>query len=228
MAKRLRHIVLLLAASLLLVGISAATQVTFAESTTGQVIFTNVDGNQSDVTFGYTGDCGEGGNNCVAGFGLYGSTLGTYKMWITGGPPQLTPPNAFDIYGVDLHGATMNFSMLLSDSHSSLLEGVIDLQMLSGGSTRAPEFLGEFTPSFVSGAFSNDFTVGVTGPDDFTITLSKTADVDVVFNSQQKGMSIQGPISSGEILPGTPEPGSLVLMGTGLLSMAALLKRRLF
>ena len=68
MANRFRHVVLLLAASLLLVGISAATQVTLSESTTGQVVFTNVNGDQTDVTFGFNGNCSEGGNNCVAGY----------------------------------------------------------------------------------------------------------------------------------------------------------------
>ncbi len=204
--------------------VGIATQVTLSDSTKGLVSFSNIKGDTTDVVVGFTGNCGEGGNNCVSGSGLFGTTLGSYKLWITGGPPLLTPPDVFDIYGVNLDGATISFSLLLTDS--SLLQGTFDLGQLSGGSTRAPEFLGNFTASYVSGDFVGSFVVGETSADDFTVFLAKGVDVDLVYQSQKKGAMVAGPISSGEIIAPVPEPGSLGLLGTGLLTAAGFLRRR--
>lgn len=219
MANQLRHFALLGAALLLLVGIGNANQITLGGSS-GQVRFTNQ--GAGVVSFNFTGNCSHA--DCLSGLGLYGSTIGSYKMWITGGPPRLQTPNNFDIYPVNEKGATINFSMILQKGLGTIT-GTVGLEFLSGGSTRAPEFLGDFTTASASGLFVGAFPVGVTVPGDFTIFLPRTLNVDLVYAGTRK--SLQGPLSSGEII-GTPEPASLGLLGSGLLTMAGLLRRRLF
>lgn len=219
MAHRLRHLALLAAGFLLLVGTGSASQITLGEST-GQIVFTNEGSHLVD--FNFNGTCGH--PNCISGLGLFGSTIGSYKIWIAGGPPQLEPPNSFDIYPVNEEGATVNFSMVLNGGLGSIT-GLIDLQLLSGGSTFGPEFLGSFTAETTSGLFVGAFPIGTALDDDFTINLTHSMDVDAVY--QDVTHSIHGPLSSGEILT-TPEPSTLGLLGGGLLTMAGLLKRRLF
>jgi hypothetical protein len=225
MANKYCHFVLLMAVVALLTTVASANQVTLGNSTTGNVKFTNVQGDTTDVQVSFTGNCGEGGSNCVSGLGLYGTDEGSYKMWITGGTPLLTPPDSFAVYGVNLNAATVHFWMKLTTGGSGTLTGTVNLEQLSGGSTRVPEFLGDFTASTVSGAFLSSFAPGVTTPGDFSVFLPNTVNVDHVFGGK-RGAYVQGPISSGELLP-TPEPASLGLLGTGLLTMAGVIRRRL-
>jgi len=224
MAKKYCHFVLLTAVVAVLTTVASANQVTIGNSTTGNVKFTNVHGDTKDVQFSFTGNCKEGGNNCVSGSGLYGTDVGSYKMWITGGSPLLTSPDSFDVYGVNLNAATVHFWMKLMTGGSGTLTGTVNLEQLSGGSIREPELLGGFTATTVSGAFLSSFSPGITTPGDFTVFLNNTINVDQVFGGK-KGAHVQGPISSGEILP-TPEPANLGLVGTGLLMMAGVIRRR--
>jgi hypothetical protein len=136
----------------------------------------------------------------------------------------LETPDAFDIYPVNEEGGTIHFSMVLNNWLGTLT-GTVDLQFLSGGSTIAPEFLGGFTAATTTGLFVGAFPIGVEVPDDLVVRLPRNLDVDDVYLGIMH--SVQGPLSTGEILS-TPEPTTLGLLGSGLLTMTGLLKRRLF
>jgi hypothetical protein len=196
----------------LFAGVSSANQITLANSTSGQVEFSGASPN-TEVSFL--------GN--VSGFGLFGGTLGTYQIWQTGsGNPTLTNL-FFDIYSVAMGSTVLNFQMVLTDS--STIIGTLSLDELIGGSTRAPEFLGSFTATSVSGQFVNaGYPIGTPTEMDLTVNLhGSTATVSQVYDGTAS--MARGPISSGEI-PGVPEPTTLGLLGSGLLTMAGLLKRR--
>ncbi len=221
MALKLSPSILLLALLVLLTGFSNATQVTLAESTIGTVLFTNDGGNTVDMSF--TGDCGVGLNDCVSGYGLLGANIGIYKMWMAGGPPMLIPPDAFDIYGWNMNGVTLGFSMTLSGGKGTLL-GDLRLEYLSSGMTRAPVILAQLTASSTTGLFDGLWPIGVEVPGDFAVNLANTQTVDLVYLGTLK--SIQGPIYSGEFVT-TPEPATLGLLAGGLVTMTGLLRRRL-
>ena len=77
MAKKYCHFVLLTAVVAVLTTVASANQVTIGNSTTGNLKFTNVHGDTKDVQFSFTGNCKEGGNNCVSGSkGIIACTCG--------------------------------------------------------------------------------------------------------------------------------------------------------
>ena len=205
--------------ALLVVGTSTATQVTIGESNIGQVLFSNIGSDTVDLSF--TGNCGVA--DCVSGNAMRGQNLGIYKMWLVGGAPLLTAPDAFDIYGWDMNGATLNFDVTLFGGLGTL-GGTMDLSYLTGGSTVAPTVIGNFTPTTVTGLFTGLWQVGVTVPDDFTMNFRSTHSVDEVYLDTFG--TAKGPLSSGEFLP-VPEPATIGLLGVGLLTMVGFFKRRI-
>src|ERR1039458_5210090 len=68
---------------------SAGTQVTLGQSTIGDVLFINT--GPDSASFSFTGMCGAQ-SNCLSGYGYYGSNVGTYEMWVVGGPMTLVLP----------------------------------------------------------------------------------------------------------------------------------------
>ena len=84
---------------------------------------------------------------------------------------------------------------------------------------------GTITVTKVTGILYNDFAGGP-GSVDFDVTLSKTAhSVDYVYG--HRGTFAQGTISSGEVIGSpVPEPGTLALLGSGIIGLAGVLRRK--
>ncbi len=210
----------LLAAVTLMVSIGYADEVSVGNSSNGQVNFTNTGGTTS---MSLTSSCG-GHSQCVSGLGLFTSDLGNYQIWVSGGPETLAVPDPPGDFPIVTNGATVNFSFTLAGGLGQLT-GTLDLEDIVGGTTSAPQMIGTFTTSTVSGAFTSSFVVGATSDADFTINLFNAPTVSDVYNGLEP--MTQGEISSGEILPQVPEPSTLGLLGSGLLAAAGVLKRRL-
>jgi hypothetical protein len=173
----------------------------------------------------FTGtNCGLAATDCLNGFGLDGADVGIYQMWLAGGNPILESPVVFDIYPIDMNGATLHFDFDLSFGLGDL-QGTIVVDSITGSSI-APEMIGSFTTTAASGLFAGVWQVGQTTDSDFVVNLSQGAHL-ISYVFLHPGTSTQGPLSSGEIIAGTPEPSSLALFGSGLLATAGILKRRL-
>ena len=199
-----------------------AAQISVGDSTIGQVLFSNQGGTTS---MSFTGtNCGLASSDCLEGFGLNGSSVGVYQMWFTGGNPTLQAPIVFDVYPIDMNGATLHFDFDLMGGLGDL-QGTIVVDSITGSSI-APEMIGNFTTTAATGLFAGVWEVGQTSDSDFVVNLSRgTHLISYVF--LHPGSSTEGPLSSGEIISGTPEPSSLALLGSGLLVAAGVLKRRL-
>jgi len=205
---------------LLAVAATAQTQITIGEGTSGSVDFTSVGGGGAQISF--VGSCGMA--NCVTGDAYLGSSSGQYAMWITGNNPLLSATSDPNIFAVNMNGGTLNFGF--STGGSNYITGTIQLTMLKDG-TNAPQFLGTFTVTNSNGVFASLWKAGNVIPLDMTISLRQgSALVDQVVAGLASHTS--GNVSSGEILNVTaPEPTSIALIGSGLLTIGGFLKRRL-
>lgn len=207
-------ILVLVSLSLTALGL-AQTQITIGNSTSGTVTFAG----QGTTTVSFVGSCASSSRNCVSGYAYLGSNAGTYNMWITGSNPTLSATGSPDVFAVNMNGGTLHFSFSLG---SSTFAGTITLTTLKDG-TLAPQFLGSLSVTSATGLFAGIYAPGQTIPFDMTISLPKGPTVGQV---NAAGGSTSGSVSSGEIIP-APEPGTIALLGSGLLAVGGFLKRRL-
>ena len=219
MQARLTQLMLVAASVLLLVGVSVAgieapQQLILGVSTTGDILFTNTGGN--NVNFVFTGDCGKGGANCLSGYSYFGSDVGNYSMWLVGGPPTLGAPNN-GVYPVSMNGSTINFE---ATAGAYFLDGTVALTLVSGG-TNTPTFNGIM---MISGTNLPGYSLGQTEID-FVINLGENGSLEQVYSGSRSTTS--GYLSSGEVPPSVPEPGSILLLGSGVLGIAGLVRRKL-
>jgi len=196
---------------------TAQTQITVGASTSGSVQFSGA----GQTQLALVGSCGQA--SCVQGYGYLGAQVGTYDMWITGNNPLLSATSNPNIFAVNMNGGTLNFSFAIGQSS---ITGAIQLTTLKDG-TNAPQFLGSLTVLNSSGVFASLWKAGNVVPLDLTVSLPQgSALVDQVVAGTAGSTS--GTLSSGEILAVTaPEPTSIALIGSGLLAIGGVLKRRL-
>jgi len=188
-----------------------------------------------------TGTCGTTAN-CAHGFG----TLDNGNM----PPPQVTysisqlpttPPiqgspflfneqNGGDTYDVNMNGATwtMDICMVVGGCGAGELKGTVNVTTLNnalGMGGNVPQILGSFMATTSTGGFAPYWPVGGTSGTDFDIAIaSGRYTINYVYN--HSGTATSGRVSSGEVLQGVPEPGTLALMGTGILGLAGYIRRK--
>lgn len=195
--------------SLTALGFGSSQPVILGNSDPGQIVFTNSGFDSATMSFSAT----------LSGFAYYGANVGTYTMdMISGrsGAPSLGAPTD-GIYPINMNGNTIDFTF---DYGSSFLDGTVDLLNVTDG-TNVPRFIGglQITSSNIPG-----FVDGSYAPLDFNIFLGNNPTIDQVYSGSAH--STEGPISSGELLP-TPEPSSIALLGSGVLGLAGVLRRKL-
>jgi PEP-CTERM motif len=198
-------------------GFSSQTTVVLGNSDTGQILFTNTGPDSAEMSF--TGIC-SGNPGCLSGFAYYGSSVGTYSMWFASGSGDLTLGSPTGgVYPIDMGGNTIDFAF---NAGSAFLNGEVTLNNVTDGSN-APRFIGGL---LVSSSNLPGFSGGTYVDLDFNAYLGNNPTIDQVYSGQAH--STQGPLSSGEIVPGTtPEPSSIALFGSGLLGVAGVLRRKL-
>jgi uncharacterized low-complexity protein len=195
--------------------VAAQTQVTIGASTSGMLEFSGT----GSAAGTFIGSCGEG--NCIQGDAYLGANAGTHHMWIADNDPLISATPDPNIFAVNMKGGTLNFSFATG---SGPIQGTTQLTVLRDG-TNAPQFLGPLQLSRTSGVFASLWKAGSIVPLSATLPSPRgSALVQQVISGLAGSTSVA--IAGGGFLT-APEPASIALIGSGLLALGGVLKRRL-
>jgi hypothetical protein len=138
----------------------------------------------------------------VAGYALQGGGLGLGTFGFLNGNIAVT-----NVTG-PTYTLAVNSEAVTINIGSDTLNGNFSLASFTQITSKIEIFVGTFTVTGATSGFANSgFPVG------------SVADADFV--------TYKGSLSSGELVPTVPEPGTIAMVGSGLLAMAGVLRRKL-
>jgi hypothetical protein len=200
--------------SLVLLGLpwgAQADQIAFGVSSQN-IQFTGNGANSVTVDIGAAG---------LSGSAFDSDSFGSYAF---GGPLTFTAgPQSSNLYPAGANSESFTYI----DPEGDRLQGTVQWSFIQDNTTN-PKFFGLLTITVLAGdaAFiANWGSIGSTANIDFTTNaLSSGGTLDQLAATTN---SATASISSGEVVPSVPEPGSLVLLGSGLTALGLRNRRRL-
>jgi PEP-CTERM motif len=201
---------------------SIPPQVTLSSSSIGSVYFGNSGGILSFWFSGTATQCGHA--HCISGNALLDPQAinGQYTMWMVGSNPTLTgSPNDYTIN----QGSTAIWLEVKLGTNGSLGDLIVSMALsdMYGGTSPYPTLGGTIATTTSTLDFLADFSPTSTGTIDYTLNLGNKKTVASLTNGQKTF----GYLSSGEVVPTLPEPSSLALLGSGVLGIAGIIRRKI-
>jgi hypothetical protein len=189
----------------------AQTPISIGASTGGTVEFSGT----GQTPMALIGSCTQA--ICIQGNVPPGA--GEYDMSTAGNNSNVSAGLNPNIFAVNMDGNTMNFNFIVG---SSAITGTVQRSSLANSS--ALRFIGTDTVAGSSGMFAALWRAGSTMPLDVDVSLPPGKALASPVTSSQASSTFGG-ISSAEIIA-APEPASIALIGSGLLALGGMLKRR--
>lgn len=211
----------LMVAMVLLAGVATADQVTIGPSGMNLKVSDSAGITSVSVT-------GSG----LGGVATYPDTspfVGFYKFWFgSGSMPSISNVSPFN-YDVNMGAAILWLQVCVQTctggSNPGQFLAEVTIQSITTFNPKTPQVSGYMTIMSSSGMLAADFPVNSQPIFDVNLTkITPSTGIDYVYT--HPGSSITGEISSGEVIPTTPEPGTLVLMGSGLVGLAGIARRK--
>lgn len=205
----------------------AQTSIGLNGTGSGSITFTGAGAGTggSNLTMTIVGSCFLSASTCISGAASgSGGLLSSGTFFVSGGPLTLT---SLSTRSWQVSGGTLSFAYntLSNGSGTNLLSGTLNLVNMT--QQNSPFATSEFNTALVAnltgltGTLSGVFTAagGITN---ITINISGPTDLSGLGN----GVPLTGnSINHGSVVP-TPEPGTLVLLGSGLVAVGGFLRRR--
>jgi hypothetical protein len=202
-----------------------------------QINFAKVLGNSYVAFNGFCSPFGTLVNECVHGTGtLQGTSNPTapsvsYDLWLTPSLlqyPKMTGPAGSTIT-VAMNGETLHVLVCASGGCSiGQLGGTITLLDVLNATTSTPGISGLFTVTGATGEFAPYWPSSGNPYDSaFTVSLDPTHKTPNQVYTSRLAADTGGPLSG--VIAGTtvPEPGTMMLFGTSMLGLSAIVRRRL-
>jgi hypothetical protein len=155
--------------------------------------------------------------------------VGTYDFAFGKGTLPTIAETSPSNYDVTMGTAVLTVKICITTCGVGEVDGVVTLEQVAAFDPTAPGLNGAILVTKSTGILTGDFPTGPGALIDFTANLSKinpVKGIDYVYT--HPGTSVQGPLSSGEVIGApTPEPGTLALLGSGMVGLAGFLRRKI-
>jgi hypothetical protein len=223
---------LMLLAILLVAGTANAgiTEISLGGGDVTDSVLIVASGSSATVSFTQTTGLCSGSANCISGYATFQPAglqpqQGTFIMtYLTGANPTISSSGVMT--------GQVNFVFATTSGGAGTLQGVLTFSSLGNGNTQGPSFNGTFQTGSSTGTLGTPILYWGNGTttNNAALTLNTAGNPPIIDPITGALNTTTGTSGSGQVYAPspTPEPASILMLGSGLLALGGTIKRRYF